>query len=124
MDAAESQPLERKPHVGFRTAAWVMLAGAAIFGVSAATGDPWFFLIALLGPLSTGLVMRVTGRRWQLGATAWALYGLYSLVFDWVVNDEDKAFHVVLTLVMVGLVALGAGLGSVAARVSKPKERR
>jgi hypothetical protein len=31
-------------------------------------------------------------------------------VLDWIINQEDVAFHAVLALVMAGLVALGAGI--------------
>ncbi|MGH2625061.1 MAG: hypothetical protein ACRDHY_00240 [Anaerolineales bacterium] len=34
------------------------------------------------------------------------------LVLEWIVSDEDQAFVVVLTLVIVGLVRLGYGLGA------------
>jgi hypothetical protein len=67
--------------------------------------------IVLLGPLLTGIVMRVRGWPWKLGVASWALMGLISLFWDWFLNNEDKAFHVALTVIVVVLVALGAAIG-------------
>jgi hypothetical protein len=115
MSVAEAHQLEA---VGQRWsaralhAAYVALATAAIFTLILfePTGN-LEFAIVLLGPLVTGIVMRLRGWRWWLGAAAWGLNGLVMLSYDWIINSEDRAFHVVLTLVMVGLVALGAGIG-------------
>lgn len=66
----------------------------------------------LLGPRGTGVV---TARRrwgWRAPAAAWAAGGIGMLVLEWIVSDEDQAFVVVLTLVIVGLVRLGYGLGA------------
>jgi hypothetical protein len=97
-----------------RDAAGVAAGAALIFGVILfdnykGTGQ-LEFVIVLLGPLLTGLVMRLRGWPWRLGATTWALNGLAMLTYDWVLNNEDKAFHAGLTLIMATLVALGAAL--------------
>ena len=73
-----------------------------------------FFPIALLGPLLAGLLVAASGRPWWWGAAPFALYfGLWGLVHDWFLLDrpEDRVFHVVLTLLIVGLAALGGVLG-------------
>ena len=95
-----------------RNAAFVV-AGALIINalVFSPLGDEWFFAIALLGPLATGLVAAARRHNWHLVAAAWALSGTFWLVIDWVVNNEDQIFHIVLAVLMVALTALGAGIG-------------
>jgi peptidoglycan/LPS O-acetylase OafA/YrhL len=97
-----------------RDAASVAAGAALIFGVLLfdnykGTGQ-LEFVIVLLGPLLTGLVMRLRGWPWRLGAAAWVLNGIAMLTYDWVRNNEDKAYHVGLTLTMATLVAIGAAL--------------
>jgi hypothetical protein len=97
-----------------KTAGWVALATALISGlVFSPAGDQAFFAIVLLGPLATGLVAATIGRDWRPGAAAWALVGVVMLAYDWAANDEDKAFHLVLAVLMVALVWGGAALGRV-----------
>jgi hypothetical protein len=115
MSVAEAHQLEavgQRRSTRVRHAAYVALATAAVFTLILfePTGD-LEFAIVLLGPLVTGIVMRLRDWPWRLGAAAWGLNGLAMLSYDWIINSEDRAFHVVLTLVMVGLVALGAGIG-------------
>jgi hypothetical protein len=33
------------------------------------------------------------------------------LISDWIVNNEDQAFHAVLTAVMVAIAGIGWGIG-------------
>jgi uncharacterized membrane protein YhaH (DUF805 family) len=94
-----------------RNAAYVALAGAGLFALNFGPFDAVLFPIVVFGPLLTGIVMRLREWPWKLGAAAWGLMGVISLVYDWVLYDEDKVFHVVLTVVMVGLTALGAVIG-------------
>ena len=79
----------------------------------------------LVGPLLTGVVMRLGGWPWRLGAASWALTAVISLFWDWILFDEDKAFHLGLIVVLPALVALGAALGRgiawVQSRVSRPR---
>jgi hypothetical protein len=53
---------------------------------------------------------------WLWPATAVVIAGLGAVVSDWVVNHEDVAFHLVLTLVMLALASIAwwpaARLGS------------
>jgi hypothetical protein len=97
----------------------LILAGAAIINalVFSPLGDEGFIAIALLGPIATGMVAGIARGGVRLAASAWAVSGLFWLVGDWIVNREDVAFHAGLTVVMAGLVALGAGIGRLAQRV-------
>jgi hypothetical protein len=121
MSVAEAQQFEtvgQRRSTRIRHAAYVALAAAAIFTLLLfePTGN-LEFAIVLLGPLMTGIVMRLRAWPWKLGAAAWALNGLVMLSYDWIINSEDRAFHVVLTLVMAALVALGAAIGRRVLRV-------
>ena len=89
----------------------VLVGGAALFGLNFGPFDAVLFPIVIIGPLLTGLVMELRGWPWKLGAAAWATMGLISLVYDWVLYNEDQAFHVALTLWMAATVALGALAG-------------
>jgi hypothetical protein len=67
--------------------------------------DPLFIPLVLLGPPITGAV--AARRRMSLAwvATAWLVAGVGAIVSDYVVNQEDVAFHLVLTVFVVGLAA-------------------
>jgi hypothetical protein len=56
----------------------------------------------------------------RLVAAAWASSGLFWLVFDWMVNDEDQVFHLVLTGLMAALTFLGAAAARLAAVFRQP----
>jgi hypothetical protein len=111
-DAHQSKAVGLRANSRLWQAAYVGLAAAAIFTLLLfePTGN-LEFAIVLLGPLLTGIVMRIRGWPWKLGAAAWGTNGLVMLSYDWIINNEDQIFHVVLTLVMVGGVALGAAIG-------------
>lgn len=111
-EAHHPETVGQRRNTRLRPAAYVGLAAAAIFTLLLfePTGN-LEFAIVLLGPLLTGIVMRLRGWPWKLGAAAWGLNGLTMLSYDWIINGEDRAFHIVLTVVMVTLVALGAALG-------------
>jgi hypothetical protein len=111
-DAHQFEAVGRRRSTRLRQTAYVVLVAAAIFTLLLfePTGN-LEFAIVLLGPLLTGIVMRFRGWPWKLGAAAWGLNGLVMLSYDWIINSEDRAFHIVLTLVMVGLVSLGAAIG-------------
>jgi apolipoprotein N-acyltransferase len=56
-------------------------------------------------------------------AAAWALSGLFWLAVDWIVNDEDQLFHLVLAVLMAALTFLGAAvarLGAVLRKRARP----
>ena len=95
-----------------RNAALVVV-GALIINalVFSPLGDEGFVAIALLGPLVTGFVAGARDQTWRLVAAAWALSGTCWLIGDWIINNEDQIFHIVLAVLMVALTALGAGIG-------------
>jgi hypothetical protein len=68
-------------------------------------------LLVLGGPLVTGLVFGYLRKPWLLAAATWALAGILSLLTDWIFLNEDKVFHLALTIVMVVLVAIGTAAG-------------
>lgn len=68
--------------------------------------DPLFIPLALLGPLVTGVVAGVRGTPLRFPAAMWLVAGLGAVISDFVVNQEDVVFHLVLTAMMAGLVAL------------------
>ena len=110
-DAHQLDTLPRRRSTRTRRAAYVGLGAALIFTlILFEPAGNLEFAIVLLGPLLTGIVMRLRGWPWKLGAAAWGLNGLAMLSYDWIINSEDRAFHLVLTLVMVALVALGAAI--------------
>lgn len=120
-EAHDAVAVDQSRNTLLRRAAYVGLAAAAIFTLLLfePTGN-LEFAIVLLGPLLTGIVMRLGGWPWKLGGAAWGLNGLVMLSYDWIINNEDQAFHVVLTLVMIALVALGAGIGrAIASRMPR-----
>jgi hypothetical protein len=89
--------------------ALAVTAASAVVEVSPGQ-DVTFPLFMLGAPLLTGAVLAGRGHRWQAGAAAWALAALVWLVFDWAINHEDVAFHAVVAVAFIGLVALGAAL--------------
>lgn len=103
-----------------------LLAGVAAINAIVFTplADEWFFAIVLFGPLATGAIVGIRHGDTRLAAATWAVSGLFWLVLDWAINQEDVAFHAVLAAVMAGLVALGAGMGPDIARLSRSWPRR
>ena len=104
----------------------ILLAGVAAINAIVFTplGDEWFFAIVLLGPIATGIIVGVCHGDTRLAAATWAASGLFWLVLDWIINQEDVAFHAVLALVMAGLVALGAGIVRAARRIGSSSRPR
>jgi hypothetical protein len=125
-EARQFEVVGQRKSIRLQQTAYVVLAAAAIFTLILfePTGN-LEFAVVLLGPLLTGLIMRLRGWPWKLGAAAWGLNGVTMLSYDWIINSEDRAFHIVLTVVMVALVALGARLGRAIAsarlRPARPK---
>jgi peptidoglycan/LPS O-acetylase OafA/YrhL len=68
--------------------------------------DPLFVPLALLGPLLVGAIAGVRGEPWLWVAVLWIVAGLGAVVSDFVINQEDVGFHIVLTVIMVGLALL------------------
>ena len=95
------------------------LAGAAAINaiVFSPLGDEGFLAIALFGPIASGIVVGLMRGDTRLAAATWAGTGLFWLVVDWIINQEDIAFHAMLALVMACLVALGAGFADAGRRI-------
>lgn len=90
------------------TLPWVVagLVVSALFWI-----DPLFIPLALVGPLVTGAVLGARGEGLRGPVLLWAVAGLGAVVSDFVVNQEDVVFHVVLTVLMAGLAALAWWIG-------------
>ena len=93
-----------------RPAPLTVLAGLAIGAL--AWIDPLFIPLVLAGPLVTGALGASRGIAFRWVALAWAIGGVSMLVSDWVLNNEDRLFHAVLTLVMVLLAGVGFAIAS------------
>src|SRR5690349_5470166 len=93
-----------------RSLVYAIVGGVAISAL--AWVDPIFLPLVLLGPLATGFVVGLRGGRCRYVALAWAIAGAGMLVSDWIANHEDRAFHAVLTVVMVALASAAWWVGS------------
>lgn len=73
--------------------------------------DPLFVPLALVGPPVSGLLAawRALPLRWIV--VVWLVAGLGAVVSDFVVNQEDVVFHLVLTAIMVVLGAAAWWVG-------------
>jgi hypothetical protein len=67
--------------------------------------DPLFIPLGMLGPLVIGAVAGARGEQWLWVAVVWTVAGLGAVVSDFVINQEDVAFHLVLTVIMVALAS-------------------
>ena len=83
------------------TAVLLGLVVTALFWI-----DPLFIPLALFGPLVVGAIAGARGEQWLWVAVVWIVAGVGAVVSDYVVNQEDVVFHVVLTVIMVGLASL------------------
>ena len=79
--------------------------------------DPLFIPLALLGPVITGAVAAARGILYAWVAVLWFSGGIAWLWTDWVINNEDQAFHAALSVVMVVLAGIGFGVVRLAGRV-------
>ncbi|HET6261812.1 MAG TPA: hypothetical protein VFG99_06190 [Chloroflexia bacterium] len=86
---------------------------------------PWSWIGAvwvlglLLGPLATGVVFGYLRKPWPLGAATWALVGLFALLVDWILLNEDQLFHLAQAIVTAVLVAIGNAIGWVIRRLQR-----
>lgn len=94
-----------------------ILAGLAIGQL--AWIDQLFIPLALAGPIVTGAIARVRAIALRWVALAWAIAGISMLVGDWIANNEDRAFHAVLTVIMVALSSAG---WAAAARLTRRRD--
>ena len=86
-----------------------LVAGGLLI-VPTALLDSLFFPVALAGPLITGAVAASMGLSRAPLVAFWVGYGVTMLVSDWVINQEDRIFHLVLTVVMALLALAGYGV--------------
>jgi hypothetical protein len=97
------------------------LIGAAVIGqLVGLLGwiDPLFIPLVLLAPVISGAVAaRRTAYSWI--AVLWCSAGLNMVWTDWVVNREDVAFHLVVSVLMPLLAGVGYGVVRLATR-SRP----
>ena len=77
--------------------------------------DPIFIPLALAGPLAWGAFAGSQKLPWQWPVTVSLVAGLGAVVSDFVVNQEDVAFHLALTFT---LVAIGWSGWSIARRLA------
>lgn len=72
--------------------------------------EPIYVVLVLGAPLVTGAL--AAGRGWSvvLPAVLWFSAGLNMTWVDWLVAREDVVFHLVLSVVMALLAAVGHGL--------------
>ena len=78
--------------------------------------DPLFVPLVLLGPVVTGAVGAARRVPFLLVAVLWCSAGLNMAWSDWLVNREDVAFHLLLSVVMPLLAAVGYGAVELAVR--------
>ena len=71
--------------------------------------DALFIPLILLGPPITGAIAASRGIRYRWIALLWASAGLNMIWTDWVINNEDQLFHLVVTVVMPLLAGIGWG---------------
>ena len=84
---------------------WIPWAVAGLVVSALFWIGPLFFPLALLGPIVVGALGGWRGIERHLVAVMWAVAGIGAVVSDYVVNQEDVVFHLVLTVVMVALAA-------------------
>ena len=98
---------------------WLYAVGGGIVIGALAWVDPIFLPLVLIGPLVTGLVVGLRGGPLLPVTGAWLMGGIIMLVSDAVSNNEDKAFHAVLSVVMVLLASGGWAVGAKAQRAAR-----
>jgi hypothetical protein len=96
-----------------------LVAAAVIGQLVAQLGwiDPLFVPLVLVGPLVSGAVAASRDVRLAWIAVLWVSAGLGMAWSDWVVNREDVAFHVALSVLMPLLAGVGFGVVRLTARV-------
>jgi hypothetical protein len=99
-----------------------LLAAAVIGQLVGMLGwiDPLFIPLVLLAPVVTGAVAAARQVSYPWVATLWFSAGLNMAWTDWVVNREDVAFHLALSVVMPLLAAIGYGAVHLATRSRRP----
>lgn len=98
-----------------RTLLIAVIAGIAL-GLLGWFVDALYLPIIALGPFVTGLL--AGARRIQLRAmlAMWVASGMFVLFADWIVNDEDQAFHLIVIAFTALTCAAGHAVGGLLAR--------
>ena len=78
--------------------------------------DPLLFPLVLLGPVISGAVAAARRLSYPWIAVLWGSAGVNMLWTDWIVNQEDVAFHLALAVIMPVLAGLGFSIARVATR--------
>jgi hypothetical protein len=84
--------------------------------------DALFLPLVVVGPLVTGAVAASRGVRAAWPAVLWASAGLAMLWSDWVVNQEDQVFHLVVAVVTALLALAGWGVVALATRSRRTQQ--
>jgi hypothetical protein len=79
--------------------------------------DPLFIPLVLLGPVISGAVVAARQIPYPWIAVLWCSAGLNMVWTDWVINREDVAFHLALSVIMPVLAGLAYGVVRLASRV-------
>jgi len=72
--------------------------------------DPLFIVLVFAGPLVVGALAAARGLGPWPAAALWASAGLNMLWMDWVFAQEDRVFHLVLSVLMALLALAGWGI--------------
>ena len=81
--------------------------------------DPLFIPLVLVAPLVTGAIAAARGVSHAWIAVLWRSAGLNMLWTDWVVNKEDVAFHLAVSVIIPLLAGVGFGVVALAARLRR-----
>ena len=96
--------------MNIRTQVLLAVAAGTLLLVPTAFVDSLFFPVVLAGPPIAGALAASIGLSRAPLVAFWVGFGLGMLVFDWVVNQEDQVFHLVVTVVMTLLALAGYGV--------------
>jgi hypothetical protein len=78
--------------------------------------DPLFLALAIAAPLITGGIAAARQIPLLLVSVLWFSAGINMLWTDWVVNREDVAFHLALSILMPVLASAGYALVALVTR--------
>ncbi len=81
--------------------------------------DPLFIPLILVGPPVTGAIAASRRIPLVLVVLTWASAGGNMIWTDYLVNHEDVAFHVVVSIIVSVLAALGYGVVALARRITQ-----
>ena len=86
------------------------LALSALFWI-----DALFIPLVVLGPLITGIA--AGPMRLRAATAVWGLAGIFALLSDWIINNEDQVFHLGIAVVTAALTfAVGSAANAIRRR--------